>query len=58
MRKVAEPGDMGVELHLDGAGRAVTLLTDDQVGFAEDGLHLDLPFRMLVGVRARLFVGQ
>ena len=43
-RQIAEPGDVGFELDLHGAGGSVTLLTDDKLGFAGNQIHLGLPF--------------
>src|SRR5215468_2045242 len=48
-REVVEPGDRGIEVNIDGAGRTVALLADDDLGLAVRGVHLDLPLRVLVG---------
>src|SRR5262249_43281154 len=57
-REVVEAGARRVELDVDGAGRAVALLADDDLGLAVHAGHLHLPFRILVGARPRLLVAQ
>src|SRR5262249_61351114 len=55
---VVEAGARRVELDVDGAGRAMALLADDDLGLPVHAGHLPLPFRMLVGARPRLLVAQ
>src|SRR5882672_7116448 len=55
-REIGEARDRGFELQTDGAGRAVALLADDDLGFAVGGVHLDLPLDVLVRAGPRLLV--
>src|SRR5208337_184032 len=50
----AEPGHLGVELQLDGSGRPVALLADDDFGAAVGAFHLRHPVDVLLGARPRL----
>src|SRR5436853_1270578 len=50
--KVRETRDIGLELQGHGAGRAVALLADDDLGFAVDLFHLRLPLEMVLGAGA------
>ncbi|GCC49577.1 hypothetical protein chiPu_0033706, partial [Chiloscyllium punctatum] len=56
--EIAEPGDAGLEVQFDGAGRAVALLADDDFGLAMGQFQLHLPFFVLGGAGARLLVGE
>src|SRR6187455_2174236 len=51
--QIVEARHRGVELQIDGAGRTVALLADDDLGLAVGGVHLDLPFDVLVRARPR-----
>src|SRR6516162_2897550 len=57
-REIIEAGDRRVELDVDGAGWAVALLADDDLGLAVHAGHFHLPLRILVGARPRLLVAQ
>ena len=41
--EIVETRHRGFELQIDGAGRTVALLADDDLGLAVHGRHLDLP---------------
>ena len=56
--EIAEARDGGVELQLHGAGRAVALLADDDLGLAVHQRHLGLPLEVLFGARPRLLVAE
>src|SRR6478735_8231652 len=60
--EVAEPGEFGLEEQRDGAGRAVPLLGDDEVGLVVDLLHPLLPLvqrflELVLGLVADLLRG-
>src|SRR5262245_33048717 len=55
-REVAEAGDRGLEMHVHSAGRAVTLLADDDFGLGMHCSHVGLPLEMLFGAWPRLLV--
>src|SRR4051794_38721474 len=57
-REVAEPRDRGFERQIDGAGRAVALLADDDFGLAVREVHVQPPFLVLGRARARLLHGE
>src|SRR5712692_5818080 len=56
--EIVEARHRGLELQIDGTGRTVALLADDDLGFAVCGIHLDLPLDVLVRARPRLLVAQ
>src|SRR5260370_40342637 len=55
-REIGEPRHVGLELHLHCAGRAVALLTDDDLGAAVHGFHFGLPLEVLFRSGPRLAV--
>ena len=56
--EVGEAGELRLELHLYGAGRAMALLADDDLSRAVRRVHLGLPLEVLLGTGARLLHGE
>src|SRR6516162_4990219 len=56
--EIIEARDRRLELQADGAGGAVALLADDDLGFAKDLVHLAAPFFVFGRSWPRLFIGQ
>src|SRR6476646_10646063 len=56
--EIAKTRHGGVELQLHGAGWAVALFADDDLGLAVHQRHLGLPLQMLFAARPRLLVAQ
>src|ERR1700730_1753288 len=57
-RQIVEAGDRGIELQVDVAGGAMTLLADDDLGLAVGRIHLGLPLDVVVGARPWLLVAE
>src|SRR5271169_5962392 len=58
LSEVAKTRDVGLELQRHGAGRSVTLLADDDFGFAMDLGHLRLPFEVFFSPGTRFAIAQ
>src|SRR6516162_144536 len=56
--QIVEAGDARVELEVHRAGRAMTLLADDDLRLAMDGSHFGLPLDVFVRTRARFLVAE
>src|SRR5215467_5809769 len=54
--EVREAGNVGLKLQLDRTGWTMALLADNDLGLAVNGIHLGLPFEVLLGAGSRLFV--
>src|SRR6516225_4263967 len=54
--EVREPGNVGLKLQLDRTGWTMALLADNDLGLAVNGIHLGLPFKMLLGAGPRFFI--
>src|SRR5690349_5501560 len=56
--QIGEARHVRVEVQLDGPGRSVALLAEDQLGLAVHLLHLGHPLEVLLGAHAGLLVLQ
>src|SRR5271166_4954173 len=56
--EIIESRHRRLELQVDGAGRAMALLADDDLGLAVHRSHLQLPFRVLIGPGSWLLVAE
>src|SRR5580704_8194624 len=56
--KISKTSECALELQVNGAGGAMTLLADDDLGLAMDCGHLGLPLDVLVGAGPGLLVAE